>query len=455
MKPQPLFLRLILPLLLAMVCNVCYATPAAAIPIAPSAPIDAATQEAIDTATYELQKAMPIFYRQMKQQLTYPMAWGNAPTRRFSRWRRQARAVVLESMQNVPPRAEGGYNLRILAREERDGYVALRIEFNINAWSRVPAYLLVPADAAPALEEASTPQQAATTASHWNSGGTPRHPAVLMLHDHGAHFLIGKEKCVRPFACPDTIVADAQNWVDGGFDGHFFGDRLARHGYVVLAVDALLWGERTVQPVDRKGRPRRLERQELYDTQQALAANFMQMGASWSAFITADDVYSAEFLASLPCVDAARIGSFGWSMGAYRSWMAAALSDRIAASANVCWMSDTQHLMTLDNNQNKGGSAYAMLIPGLRRYLDYPHVASIACPKPTLFFNGTRDKLFPVDGVEAAYAEMRRVWHSQGADDRLVTRLWDEGHHVNLEQQDAIIAFFDRWLKEEGSGVTR
>lgn len=94
--------------------------------------------------------------------------------------------------------------------------------------------------------------------------------------------------------------------------------------------------------------------------------------------------------------------------------------------ASICWMNTTEYLMTLTNNQNKGGSAYSMLIPNLRRYLDYPHTASIACPKPTLFFNGSQDKLFPVEGVKDAYNIMQTVWQSQKASDRLVTKIWEE-----------------------------
>ena len=201
---------------------------------------------------------------------------------------------------------------------------------------------------------------------------------------------------------------------------------------MVLAVDALFWGER--------GRQEGPD----YDVQQALASNFLQMGASWSAFITCDDIRSAEFLATLPFVERQRIGCLGFSMGAYRSWMMAALTDCIQASASVCWMNTTDGLMTLDNNQNKGGSAYSMLIPGLRRYLDYPHVAGMACPKPTLFFNGTRDKLFPVAGVEQAYTTMRSIWQSQGADEQLVTQLWDEKHFFSKAMQQATLEFFNR-----------
>lgn len=362
-----------------------------------------------DSAAYEVTGNMPVFYQQMKQQLTYPLAWGKAEEKDFAKWKAQARHVLAECMQNLQP-APKAYVMEVTDREQRDGYEAYKIRFNLSEWSRVPAYLLVPEGEGP-------------------------FPAIVLLHDHGAHFSIGKEKMVRPFYVAPEVMEDADQWARQCYDGQYVGDYLARHGYVVLAVDALFWGER--------GRKEGTS----YDAQQALASNFLQMGASWGAFINVDDMRSAEFLASQPFVDKKRVGSLGFSMGAYRSWMLAALTDVVRASASVCWMNTTEHLMTLTNNQNKGGSAYAMLIPALRRYLDYPHVASIACPKPTLFFNGTRDKLFPIEGVRDAYREMEAVWKSQGASDRLVTKLWDEKHFFNKEMQKETLEFFDRWLK--------
>ena len=362
-----------------------------------------------DSAAYEVTGNMPVFYQQMKQQLTYPLAWGKAEEKDFAKWKAQARHVLAECMQNLQP-APKAYAMEVTDREQRDGYEARKIRFNLSEWSRVPAYLLVPEGEGP-------------------------FPAIVLLHDHGAHFSIGKEKMVRPFYVAPEVMEDADQWASQCYDGQYVGDYLARHGYVVLAVDALFWGER--------GRKEGTS----YDAQQALASNFLQMGASWGAFINVDDMRSAEFLASLPFVDKERVGSLGFSMGAYRSWMLAALTDVVRASASICWMNTTEHLMTLTNNQNKGGSAYAMLIPALRRYLDYPHVASIACPKPTLFFNGTRDKLFPIEGVRDAYQEMEAVWKSQGASDHLVTKLWDEKHFFNKEMQKETLEFFDRWLK--------
>lgn len=362
-----------------------------------------------DSAAYEVTGNMPVFYQQMKQQLTYPLAWGKAEEKDFAKWKAQARHVLAECMQNLQP-APKAYAMEVTDREQRDGYEARKIRFNLSEWSRVPAYLLVPEGEGP-------------------------FPAIVLLHDHGAHFSIGKEKMVRPFYVAPEVMEDADQWARQCYDGQYVGDYLARHGYVVLAVDALFWGER--------GRKEGTS----YDAQQALASNFLQMGASWGAFINVDDMRSAEFLASLPFVDKERVGSLGFSMGAYRSWMLAALTDVVRASASICWMNTTEHLMTLTNNQNKGGSAYAMLIPALRRYLDYPHVASIACPKPTLFFNGTQDKLFPIEGVRDAYREMEAVWKSQGASDHLVTKLWDEKHFFNKEMQKETLEFFDRWLQ--------
>lgn len=362
-----------------------------------------------DTVSYGVVKNMPVFFEQLKQQLSYPEAWGNTATKNFDVWRTEARKVLMECMQNLPP-APKEYNISVVATERRGNYEARKIRFNLSEWYRVPAYLLVP-------------------------DGDGPFPAIVMLHDHGAHFSIGKEKMVRPFGVSEEVLADAEDWATRCYDGQYAGDYFAQHGYVVLSIDALFWGER--------GRQEGVN----YDGQQALASNFLQMGASWGAFINIDDVRSAEFLASLPMVDKEKVGSLGFSMGAYRSWMLAALTDCVKASASICWMNTTDHLMTLTNNQNKGGSAYSMLIPNLRRYLDYPHTASIACPKPTLFFNGTQDKLFPVEGVKDAYQTMRSVWKSQNADERLVTKIWEEKHFFNKAMQKETLEFFNRWFK--------
>ena len=369
---------------------------------------------------YEWQGEIPTYVETLKKELTYPMAWGNSPIRNFKKWKKAARAKVFECMM-TPPKAAAAWDMEVLGEEQRDGYKAQKIAFNINAYSRITAYLLIP-------------------------DGKGPFPTVNALHDHGAHLFIGKEKMIRPFFTPEEqdapakqalcqeILDDADAWAKQLYDNQFVGDYLAKHGYVVFSADAPMWGER--------GRKEGVDRNK-YDL---IAGNMMMMGRDLSAFMTYDDISSIEFLASLPMVDAKRIGCVGCSMGAYRSWMLSALSDRIKAGASICWMITTDAQLTRRFGRKENGG-FANCIPGLRQYLDYPHIASLACPKPMLFINGTKDKLFPVPGVKDAFAEMHKVWKSQGADNLLDTELWEIPHSCGLKAQEKMLEFLDKNLK--------
>ena len=377
---------------------------------------------------YEWQGEIPTYVETLKKELAYPMAWGNSPIKNFKKWKKTARAKVFECMM-TPPKAAAAWDMEVLGEEQRDGYKAQKIAFNINAYSRITAYLLIP------------------------DGGAGRFPAVVALHDHGAHLFIGKEKMIRPFfiaseeqdadgkisekkkAANQEVLDDADAWVNQLYEGQYVGDYLAKHGYVVLSIDAPMWGER--------GRKEGVDRNK-YDL---IAGNMMMLGRDLSAFMTYDDIASTDFLASLPVVDANRIGCAGCSMGAYRSWMLSALSDRIKVGASVCWMITTDAQLTRRYGRKENGG-FANCIPGLRQYLDYPHIASLACPKPMLFINGTKDKLFPVPGVKDAFRQMHEVWRSQKADERLDTEIWDIPHSCGIKAQAKILEFLDQYLKK-------
>lgn len=358
---------------------------------------------------YEFYKDFPVYAEKLLAQLTYPLAWGNSDIKDFSEWKDTARKKVLECMMTPPP-APKSYDMTVIGEERRDGYTARKIEFNLSDFYHVRAYVLVP-------------------------DGKGPFPAVNLLHDHGAHLYIGKEKMIRPFDDDSLVIADADKWVDDLYEGQFLGDYLARHGYVVFSTDAPMWGER--------GRKEGVDRNK-YDI---IAGNMMMYGRDLSAFMTYDDIASTDFLATLPEVDPSRIACAGCSMGAYRAWMLAALSDKIAASAAVCWMVTTDVQMTWKYGRKENGG-FANCIPALRQYLDYPHIASLACPKPALFINGTQDKLFKVPGVEKAFKIMHDVWDSQKAGQNLETELWPIPHSCGVKAQQRVLEFFDKHLKK-------
>jgi dienelactone hydrolase len=169
---------------------------------------------------------------------------------------------------------------------------------------------------------------------------------------------------------------------------------------------------------------------------------------SLAGLIAWEDLRCAEVLANQPEVDAGRIAAVGWSMGAFRTWQAAALSPHISAGIAVCWMNTVNHLRVPGNNQTEGHSAYTMLHPGLLGELDYPDIASLACPKSMLFFAGRRDHLFPEAGSRSAFETMTEVWSSQGASESLTTEFWDTGHVFNATMQDDAFSWLDDKLKQ-------
>ncbi|MFE9727769.1 dienelactone hydrolase family protein [Streptomyces sp. NPDC005794] len=358
------------------------------------------------------QRVLPAFYERLRDELTFPLSWERSATRDFPAWRAEARAVVGESLLQPPDPGPEPFDPVTVDACEAGRYTARTVEFALSRYGRARGSLLVP-------------------------HGTGPFPAVLILHDHGAEFTIGREKAVRPRSAPDRL-ARATAWARRHYDGRFIGDDLAARGYAVLAVDTLGWGDRG--PL-------------AYEDQQALAANLLQLGTSPAGLAAHEDIRAVAFLASLPEVDERRVGALGFSMGAYRAWQLSALCDGVRAAAAVCWMTGLKEMMVPGNNTLRGQSAYFMLHPGLHRHLDIPDVASLAAPKPALFHAGGRDHLFTAAGVESAYAKLRAVWESQGAGDRLTTTVWPEiGHAFTVAMQDEVYAWLDTWLaRDQGS----
>ena len=357
---------------------------------------------------YEFARNLPTYADSLIAHLDYPLAWGNSPIKKFDKWKKAARDKVFDCMLTPPPAPISGYDVQVIAEEQRDGYKARKVEIRLSQYYTVPAYVLIP-------------------------DGHGPFPAINLLHDHGAHLYIGKEKMIRPLACEEPeVITDAMEWLQG-YEGQFFGDYLAKNGFVVFSADAPMWGERGQKEGARRAR---------YDM---IAGNMMMYGIDLSAWMTYDDIAGTEYLAQMPEVDAKRIGCTGWSMGAYRAWMLSALSDRIKAGAAICWMVTTDEQLSLKYDRTENGG-FANCLPGLRRWLDYPHIASIACPKAMLFINGSQDKLFPEAGVRKAFNTMLQVWNDQGASDKLETELWDMPHSCPRKAQARVLDFFKKRL---------
>lgn len=368
----------------------------------------AQSEQAPIQKAYEIQRDMPLFLDSLKKEFTYPMAWGHNDISDFSLWRETAKAKLAEEMLLPPPRSEA-YDMEILESETRDGYTAHKIEFNLTKYSRVKGYLLVP-------------------------DGDGPHPAIVALHDHGAHFTIGKEKMIRPFGVDQAVLDDSDAWAENLYEGQYVGDFLAKNGYVVLSTDALMWGER--------GCKEGSDNTHLA----SVAGNMQLLGRNLAAWMTYEDAYATEFLASLPEVDADRIGCTGLSMGGYRTFMLAAVSPLIKASVGVCWMTTQDAMMDWKYGRHERGG-FANNLGGVFAQLDYPHIASLACPNAMMLVNGETDKLFKPHAVRQCYDTMHKVWDSQGVGDKLETHLLPQGHEMKKDVQQMTLQFLNKHLK--------
>lgn len=327
--------------------------------------------------------------------------------------------------------------MKVVQTEKRDGYECRYVEFDVEKDECISAYLLVP-------EGASR---------------RARKPAVVMLHDHGARFDIGKEKLVRPMTSllpdgsEDHIARSARQWIDKNFDGVYFADSLASLGYVVLVADALYWGERSSDDAQRwselsYGQPdaARAHKQEIkrlknvvYEGQCDVYDSLQRDGVIWAEKMLRDDAASVRLLASLPYVDEDNIGAFGFSMGAHRCWMLTAFCSEVKCGAALSWMT------TLDRSEEMKASDYSMAVMPMREQLDFGDIGMFLVPKPMLFLSGETDHLFPKENVQEAFRKLDS-YYDAACSDALRTEFFPGGHHCGKDVQRIIIDFLNENL---------
>lgn len=315
-------------------------------------------------------------------------------------WRAEALATARRLML-LPGDDGSGFATEVLGEQDRGGHTAQALTLRGALGDRVPALYLRPKGEGP-------------------------HPAIIVLHDHGARFDIGKEKLVRPLAANPS----AEAWVQRYYGGAFVGDTLADAGFAVLAIDALGWGER--------GRPGFAR-----DDQQALANHLMQLGHSWAGLIASDDLRSHRWLRERPEVDAKRVAVLGFSMGALRAWQLAAVCEDVSACIAAHWMCTREGLLRAGEHTLQGQSAFSMAHLGLAAALDHPDVAALIAPRPLLLFGSPDDKLFPWDAAQAAWSQLGRAWRQHGADSRFTTQATAGGHRFDVGQQQTAT----HWLR--------
>jgi dienelactone hydrolase len=340
------------------------------------------------------------------------------------RWQTRARSRIFDHLFYAPPRVAP--QAQVLRRRDMGDYVEEYLTFQTSPDLRIPAYVLVP-------KKAARPA-----------------PGLVALHSHDGLYLWGKEKVIDAEQEHPYLTTFKQQ----RYGGKSIGAELARQGYVVIAIDMFYWGERRMllddDPAAYRERPLSMTDKEIQAFNQRSSQNeslvgrsLFTAGTTWPGIVLWDDIRTLDYLASRPEVDAKRLGCVGLSVGGYRSFLLAALDERIKAAVDVGWMTSfasqiKQHVV------NTIGLSFH--INGLYRYLDLPDMAALIAPRSIMVINGSQDRLFALDGVNAAFDKISRCYAKAGVPDRQRCRLFNAPHEFNLEMQQEAWEWLRKWI---------
>jgi dienelactone hydrolase len=342
----------------------------------------------------------------------------------LKRWQRRVRAKVFEHLFYDPPAVAA--QPQVIRRADKGDYIEEYITFQTAPDARVPAYVLIP-------KKARLPA-----------------PGIVALHSHDGRYLWGKEKLVERESEHPLLTEFKQT----RYGGKNIAAELARMGYVVIVIDMFYWGERRMilddDPPAYRELPLSMTKQEIdsfnqrsSQNEQLVARSLLTAGVSWPGVVIWDDIRTLDYLASRPEVDKNRLGCVGLSVGGYRSYLLAALDERIKAAVAVGWMTSMPSQIKQHVIYSIGFSFHLL---GLYRHLDFPDLAALVAPRSLLVINGSKDRLFPLDGVKAAFAKIERCFAKAGAPDRSRNSLYDAPHEFNLEMQAEAWEWLKRWV---------
>ena len=343
----------------------------------------------------------------------------------LKQWQGRARTKVFELLSYAPPPVKP--QPQLVRRTDKGDYIEEYLTFQTTPDLRVPAYVLIP-------KNAKLPA-----------------PGIVTLHSHDGFYLWGKEKLVESNEDEHPYLTAFKQ---RSYGGKGIAAELARRGYIVIAIDMFYWGERRMlldnDPTVYRERPRTMTEQEIRafnqrssQNEQLVARSLFTAGVTWPGVVIWDDIRTLDYLASRPEVDKRRLGCVGLSVGGWRSFLLAALDERIKSAVAVGWMTSLgaqikQHIIN--------SIGFSFYINGLYHYFDLPDLAALIAPRTVLVINGSQDRLFALDGVKAAFDKIARCYAKAGAVERQHCSLYDAPHEFNLEMQAEAWEWIKRWI---------
>ncbi len=295
----------------------------------------------------------------------------------FDAWQAELRERLVDLLRlpvlpTEPPLVE------TITVEDCGGYIREKIVMKAQDGLGVPAYLLRPA----------------------RQNG-PR-PAILAIHGHGPG------KCI-PVGMPPSGY-DVTQITEGQRD---YALQAVRQGMVVLAPDLRGFGDLMLEDeTSRRNGNSCIQ----------LACRAIQTGRTLLGMRVADLMQYVDWLESRNDVDPRRICATGQSGGGTAVLYLSALDGRIMATVpSCCFCTFRQSVLAIDH-------CACNYIPDLSTYAEMHDIAGLIAPRLLLLIAGRDDELFPLDGTQAAFAELEKIYAAAGARHNLQLYVGEGGH---------------------------
>lgn len=330
-----------------------------------------------DTAprNYDPLKWLQRQYDATERKLTFPFG----QPERVAGWRRKLRRALGDAL-GFPLYEPLPLQPRLLATEQGEGFVRRSYELEVLPGLKTVVFVVLPAGA----EE-------------------PR-PGIVCCSGHTASVneLVG--------LAPDG--ADRELFTGYQRD---FAVQAAREGFVAAAHEQLAWGRRQAFEHLKKW-------PGVHGCWQ-IAMVALQLGMTLPGLRAFEAIRVADFLRTLPEVNAARLGITGISSGGNVCLFAGAMDPRfdiVVTSGYFCTFRDSiiAQYHCMDH-----------YVPGLGQLAEMSDLAALVAPNAFMAETGTEDLGFPVKAVRQSFAKVKAAYATMGVGDRCRLHVFKGDHH--------------------------
>lgn len=282
----------------------------------------------------------------------------------------------------------------------------------------------------------------------------PPFPVVIAFHDHGGYYFHGKERLYMDAPFGSFMFEYRKK----GYQGKRWVLDLVKNGFAVFCPDAFYFGSRRLSMEIIEKFVGNDIYQELLSMEEGtdeyiklfnrissqlepiVWKNINLLGTNWPTVLLNEDIAWVNYLLAREDVDKNRIGSVGFSLGGFRSFLVSALKTEIKTCAVVCFMGE------FDENMLGKYAVHTFMvhIPFLSRYISFPDIARLIFPRDLLIIAGEEDHLFPKERISVIKERLEKIYEQ--SPENLSFRVFPEGHVFSLEMQKEIELFFVRKL---------